>query len=292
VPGYAAMVVEASIRRQVAMTAVLVQACGLVEPSGGLEVRHSTTAVRDLVADLRARVEVVGPAPGDPSARAISRESADRRPFADERQVQEWWLAADRVLSATPSTDVLEGRDWEVRFVASLFGHRSQILAWAERIRPKWLTVRDWAPVLAALSRRAELGESLDVVSVCWDVQRASRVEGPGPGLVAVRGAVEASCWEDPDYLGRRVAANLLRRAAENAAASIRTAAANPGLTVHDVLATVEVMLDAIEWAAETLTVEPQPAAGSEPQPRAVIEPALDPQLRPPAELSPPAIGW
>ena len=124
--------------------------------------------------------------------------------------------------------------------------------------------------MLSAVQRRAELGEALDVVSVCWDVQRASRADGPGPGLAAVRQAVETSCWEDADYLGRQVAANLLRRAAINAADSIRAAAANPGLTVPDLLHTVEVMLQAIEWAAEPLTDQPLPDVQPAPRPAAV----------------------
>ena len=269
---WARLVLEASLRRQVAQAAVLVQAAHVVGPTGQAQVRAVTSTVRGLLAGLRERCEQALP----------GRLTAAQTPLAAVEQ-ERALLDADRVLADRGPDDVAEARDVEVRFIGSLFSHQGRILPWADHIRPEWLTAREWAPVLAALQRRAELGEALDVVSVSWEVQRTIPSEGPGPGYAAVNAAAEDWCWLDPDPLGRRIAHDLVRRGAENAAASIRTAAHNPAVTLPDLLHTVEVMLQAIDWAAEPLTDRPLPD----------VHPA--PPLEPPAPGPPvpsPAIGW
>ena len=226
---WARLVLEASLRRQVAQAAVLVEACRAVEATGPDQVRALTSTVRDLLAAI-----------GERSARAQGRDIPGV-PVAAARgdAVHEQLLGADRLLAGVEPIDVAEVREVEVRFIGSLLSHPDRILSWADHIRPEWLTATQWAPVLAVVQRRAELGETLDVVSVCWETARTAR-PGRWPGFEAVNAAAEDWCWLDPDPLGRQVARQLLVRGAVNGAASIRAAAHNPAVTLPDLLDTAE----------------------------------------------------
>ena len=145
------------------------------------------------------------------------------------------------------------------------------------------MTAAEWRPVLAAIHRQVELGEPTDVVSIAWEVQRASHRHGPGPSLSTLKAAAEASCHEDVNHLGRLVAHDVLARTAHGAAASIRRAAAHPGLPMSDVLDSVVLMLNAIDRAAAPLV---DTAVASPPPPPTVR------QLPRPATPSTTAIGW
>ena len=170
-PAWAQLVVEGSLRAEVAQAAVLVEACRLVEPDRS-QVREVTATVRDRMTSVETRfTNIVEGRPG--TVPQASEPAGDR-----ERQL----LGADRLLADVTPPDPAEACDLEVRFIGSLFSHQPRILPWAGHIRPEWLTGREWAPVLSALQRRAELGEPLDVVSVCWEAQRTARAGGPARG--------------------------------------------------------------------------------------------------------------
>jgi replicative DNA helicase len=281
--GYAVMVIEASLRRQVALVAVLVEACGALDVQAGVRVAGVTSPVKGLIAGLADRydhaVDVLG------GARVGRRATAGTVAPSDPETVRDWCLAADRLLRHQPRRDMSAVRDIEVRFIGSLFAQPDRIGAWADWIRPQWLLARRWAPVLDALQRRAEAGQSLDVVSVAWEVTRASRALGAGPGSEAIHAAAEAACLQDADHLGRQVAGFLLERAAASAAASIRSAANHPGLALPDVVHTANLMIDVVELAAAPFS-SPAPAPAT-----AVPPPQQPPAPEPPAAAAP-AIGW
>lgn len=184
-PGTLALaVVDGSLRRQVSRVALLVEGCRLVESTDGGRVGEIARVVRAVLAavGLRNGQAVHGRlAGGESSVPAVNR-------------VDEFLLQADRILAGVelPAAEMVQ--DTEVRLVGSLFAHPTRILPWAGHVRPEWLTAQEWAPVLSVLQRRAELGEALDVGSVCWEVHRTSRAAGPGPGVEAVSAAVQNSC--------------------------------------------------------------------------------------------------
>jgi len=107
--------------------------------------------------------------------------------------------------------------------------------------------------VCAAFVQLAELDRPIDVVTVAWEVQRSSARLGPGPGIRDLRKAVDAVASYDPGWLGRRVAADQLRRTADRAADSLQTAADNPGLDVRDLLTTGHMLTEALRTTATPL---------------------------------------
>jgi replicative DNA helicase len=281
--GYAVKVIEASLRRQVALSAVLVEACGALDVQAGVRVAGVTGPVKGLIAGLADRYDhVLDVLAG---VRVARRATAGTSAPSDPETVRDGCLAADRLLRNQPRRDASAVREIEVRFIGSLFAQPDRIGAWADWIRPQWLLARRWAPVLDALQRRAEAGLSLDVVSVAWEVTRTSRAQGAGPGAEAIHAAVEAACWQDAGHLGRQVAGFLLERTAGSAAASIRAAANHPGLALPDVLHTANLMIDVVELAAEPFS-SPAPAPAT-----AVPPPQELPAPEPPAAAAP-AIGW
>ena len=121
----------------------------------------------------------------------------------------------------------------------------------------------------------------IDPVTVVWEIHRASRARGAGPDPADLLRQIEGAQLLDIDQLTGTVAQDIVRRTASTAAQNLRTAAANPGVTVPDVL-------DAATWAAEAVTriVSDTHAAPASPTNR--LEPATSPH---PAAVPSPSVG-
>jgi len=160
-------------------------------------------------------------------------------------------LGADRLLAAHPELDQRDVREREQRLVAALICHPAQIPAATRWLRPDALVDRPWRAAYSALVDLVNSGEPVDVVTVAWEMQRASRRLGCGPDTL-VRG-VEVAVADDPGYLGRLVASDLVRRTADSAAGALLTATANPGVDVRDLFDTGRLLTGSVRLAAAGL---------------------------------------
>jgi replicative DNA helicase len=151
----------------------------------------------------------------------------------------------------------------EAHLVAALVTHPADIATAAAWLRPEALTDPAWRPVYAALVQLAESGEPIDVVTVNWEVRRASARLGQGPGNRELREAVDSAAASDPGYLGRAVASDQLRTTAAHAADALRSCASSPGIDLVDVLHTGHLLTKAL---CEKANVLPEQLSGSAPQ--------------------------
>jgi hypothetical protein len=250
---YARMVLDASIRRDVASQGVLLRAGALQAALTG--TAHPVSATTALVhAALDAGENrwnrATGTSPGDPRpATPAALAPALRHPTPA--------LNADRLLSAHPALDPAQVADHERDLIAALVSHPAAAAELAGWLRPEHLLDRDWAAVYAAVLDLTDTAQPVDEVTVGWRIARSARRLGPGPDPRTLRTAVEQTLTADPRWLARRVAGDHVRRTAEHAASGLEAAAANPGLDVVDVLGTGHLHTDAVRGAAAGLPATP-----------------------------------
>lgn len=244
---YASMVLEASLRREVACQGVLLQEAAL---SASLSQRSSpVTRITALVDATLTQAE--GRWLTATGGRA---EPGPRAGWESRNREHDTALGADRLLRAHPPLDLAEVCLHEERLVASLISHPSQIVATATWLRPDAVSHPEWRPVYTAIVQMAELGQPIDVVTVAWEVHRTSARLGPGPGTRTLREAADLSVTDDPRSLGRVVACDHLRVTADHAADALRTAASSPGLELVDVLHTGRLLAAAVRETAGAIS--------------------------------------
>ena len=255
---YAAMVLESALRRELVEQGILLRAAALSATLQCAAAPVVTTAavVDATIAASEARWDAAtGTArarPAPPGGVGPVLRNLDRA------------VAADRFLAAHPPLDPHEARDRERRLVAALI-RRPEQLGWvASWLHPDALTDKPWRAVYAAAIELADRGEPVDVVTVAWQVQHASRRLGAGPRLTSLTRAVEASIAEDPTYLGGLVAADLLRRIADAAARALTAATRNPGVDVRDLFETGRLLTGSLRGAAAGLSGHGADAAAAE----------------------------
>ncbi len=292
---YARIVLEASLRREVTGQGVLLRAAALASVVE-VDARPAQNVIRMVDAALDAlgrRWERAGTAPSirllavdeDPRADRVL-ETAPAIGTAAARTL-DLRLQADRFLSVHPAYDPTAAHDREIRFLAALIYRPSRIPAWAAILAPESISARPWRPVYGALVRMAETGQRVDAVTLAWEVQRASRAYGAGPGTSPLLEAVETS-YEDPDHLGRLVAGDRLQRVADAGARALRIASDNPGVTVPDLIGTGRLVASAVRSAAESVAGPME----CEPQGRAPMEiNAAAPAASAPASVTGPVAG-
>lgn len=251
---YAAMVLEASLRRQVACHGVLLEAAAL---SASLEMQRGPVArtaglVDATLRDAEQRWFIAAGGRADAEAAA---------PTVPPTRFFNTALGADRLLRAHPPLDSADVSENEARLVAALVTHPADISTTAAWLRPEALTDPAWRPVYAALVQLAESGQPIDVVTVNWEVRRASARLGPGPGTRELREAVDLAAASDPRYLGRAVASDQLRTTAAHAADALRSCAGNPGIDLVDVLQTGHLVTAALCEKASVLPERPSDSA-------------------------------
>ena len=262
---YAAMVLEASIRRQVAALAVHLQAASISDPdarpalgpAGQLPLRDVTSLVEPMLAELGAQWADAICATADslpPVGMAVLATvdvDGDERRAARRRELA---VVADRALAAEPDRPASVIRRDQDQLVAALVSHPDRIDATAEWLRPDHLA-RPTRAVFEALFALRQAAAPIDPVTVIWEIHRASRARGAGPDPRLLAERIEAGALLDIDQLTATVAHDILRRTATSAADGLRAAAANPGLTVGDVL-------DVAGWAADAFTSTARDIAG------------------------------
>jgi hypothetical protein len=247
---YAVMVLEASLRREVAAQGVLLRAGAL---QAGLDgTARPRIAISALVEDVLDRAaDRWATATGQPAPdRARRAPVALRSSTAGVGGV----LGADRLLAVHPSPTKAQVADHEATLIAALITHPAQAGAISAWLRPAALTNRTWRPVYEAVLRLHTYGQRpLDAVTVFWETQRAARTAGFGPDPRAGMALVERCVSVQPGYAARQVAADHLRLAADRAAESLCKAADNPGLDLTDVFGTGHILTEALRTGARPL---------------------------------------
>jgi replicative DNA helicase len=156
-------------------------------------------------------------------------------------------LGADRYLSAHSGDNEQEAALREQQFAAALVVRPAAAARAAQVLQPEWLVDPDWAAVFAAVLDLRARHEPVDPVTVAWELNRASRLRGPGPQPQVLLAAVESALTVDPLRAAALVSADLTQRTAAAATQSLQVAADNPGVTVPDLVHTARV------WMAATL---------------------------------------
>ena len=271
---YAAMVLEASIRRQVASLAVHLPAAAVPDPAlldpdsrrstdhlvlASRSLRDVTAVVEPVLADLGAQWAAAVTATSQQMTRDLAQGPVDAVPRgafggvvdvdADARRTdrrRELAVVADRAVRTAPARSPADARADAARLVAALVTRPDRLDTVAGWLRPEEVARPARAAYEALLALHQER-VPIDPITVCWETQRASRARGTGPEAGELVRQVDAAELVDVDALIRTVAHDTLRRTAASAADGMRAAAANPGLTVGDVL-------DAAAWAAQALT--------------------------------------
>ena len=253
---YAAMVLESSLRREIAGQGVLLRAAAL-STALAQESRPLTAVAAMVEATLAAGEQRWQLASGEAAS------AASRHPeLAPVLRNTDRALGADRLLSAHPELDQRDVREHEQRLVAALITHPAQVPATTRWLHPEALVDRPWRAAYSALVDLVERDEPVDLVTVAWEIQRASRRRGPGPDWQTLARAVDAAATDDPGYVGRTVAGDLVRRTADAAARSLHAAAANPGVDVRDLFESGRLLTQTVCLAAAGL---PERASDSVP---------------------------
>jgi replicative DNA helicase len=244
---YAAMVLESSLRREIAGQGGLLRAAAL-SAALAQESRPLTAVTAMVEATLAAAEQRWQLASGEAASAVLTHAG-----LAPVLRNTDRALGADRLLSAHPALDQREVREHEQRLVAVLITHPAQVPATTRWLHPEALVDRPWRAVYSALVDLVERGEPADLVTVAWEVQRASRRRGPGPDWSTLARAVDAAATDDLGYVGRTVAGDLVRRTADSAARSLQAAAANPGVDVRDLVETGRLLTQTVCLAAAGL---------------------------------------
>ena len=277
---YAAVVLEGSLRRQVAAAGVLLKgaalATALARDPG--PVQDACDRVEDLVASAEQR---------HAAATGTTRTLAPVPRASAKVAMAPLWtsaLAVDRALAQHPRPSTEEVARREAALVAALISRPASVPGVTEWLRPEALTSQTWRPVYRAVLQLHGTGQAVDEVTVAWEVHRCSAIHGPGPSTQELRDAVADAGPVSVAYAARMVAADQLRLTADRAAVALRVDAANPGLDLGDLLGTAGILTAALRSAAAPVAiaarrpverhVEPSPMARSltlVPEPAAVM---------------------
>ena len=241
---YTAMVIEASIRREIAGLGVLLQAGALTavldsSPRSLLTV----TAVIDTTLDAaegRARGDI------DRLGTEPRRLGAAQGPGLSRKNWLDQGLAADRLLGAHPMPQPAQVAAHEADLIAALVGRPSALNVVRGWLRPDAISDSASQRVYRALTHLADHGRPVDLVSVAWETGRVS----DGPSIPALLAKVEAAQPRSPGYLARVVAADHLRLQASDAARTITAAAEDPSRELWDVIGIARTQTTALRDAA------------------------------------------
>jgi replicative DNA helicase len=241
---YAAMVLECSLRREVAGQGVLLRASALSTAltQGRRPVVVGTALVDDALAAGEGRWQLA-------SGESLM-VSATHPELAPALRNLDRFLAADKFLTAHPDLDLQQVRDHERRLVAAMVSHPAEVEGVSRWLSPDALVDRPWRAVYAALLEFVDRGKPVDAVTVAWQVQHSSRQLGPGPDPGDLIRAVDAAAVDDPRYYSRPVAADIVRRTADSAARTLQAAADNPGIDVPDLFETARLVTASVRSAA------------------------------------------
>ena len=261
---YAAMVLEASLRRQVRDLGLLLRA-GAVVAAADTAAPHAALSgpfaeIDAQLHDARDRWDAATagtfdtPPPPDPTAL-----------IATDAHRVEVAMAASRLLDAAPPPHPEQIARSELDVLAAVLAYPAQLGAVRMRITPSLFTDETHLATYAAICDLADLGEPIDAVTVCWQAQREQALRGKGIDADVVLRLSMNPPAGDPVHAASTMAALATRGVADRSAEQLATAAGHPGIDVNDLLDTAGTHLAAVQRAIAG-PIQPRPGSWSRPR--------------------------
>lgn len=227
---YARMVLAASIRRDQPGYGVLLRGGALQAAlTGTAHPMCAAAAFTDRgINATEDRWEQAHLTPGAPHRPRLSQPV--------EVGVRDVLRGADRYLNAHGDPNPETVRDHEQDLIATLITHPHAVGAVTAWLDPDMVTDRVWRASYHAIADLAAAGEPIDEVTVAWRTHQLTRINGPGPDPRDLHTVVDAVLAHDPAWTSRLVASDQLRALADRASACLVANAANPGLSIPDLL--------------------------------------------------------
>jgi replicative DNA helicase len=261
---YAAMVLEASLRRQVRDLGLLLQAGAVVagaDTTGHGDAHAGPFAeIEAQLRDARERWNAASTgtvdAPITPDVKQLDIAAAHRTNVA---------LRAARLVDAATRPRAGQALRAELNVLAAVLANPSHLAAVRMRITGSLFTDQTHLATYAAICDLADLGEPIDAISVCWQAQREQTLRGKGLDANAVVQLTIDPPAGDPGYHAGVMADLATRTVADRCAQQLALAAEHPGITVADLLDTAGHHVAAVGRA---IAGPPQPRPGSWSRPR------------------------
>jgi replicative DNA helicase len=252
-PGrYAGIVLDVALRREVAGLGVLLRGGALATVLDG-----TPRPLLGVTAAVDARIDAVerrwqdAHAPSAADSAPFERLTGHRLAGNDAR------IGADRMLAAHPLPPATRTAEREADLIASVIARPATLAEVGSWLRPEAITNDAWRPIFAATLALARRGDAIDPVTVLWEVGRAT-VGGRTPvDPAAVLARIEVVLPRHPGALARDVAADHLRRRAEDAAATLYAATTDLSRSLPDVLGVARTHTADVRAASRPLAASP-----------------------------------
>ena len=235
---YAAMVLEASLRRQVRDLGLLLQAGAVLAAAehSGRDVAHAGP-FREIEAQLRDAHQRWNAAAAGGAVDTPITPDVKQLDIAAAHRTNVALRAARLVDAATPprAGQVLRA---ELNVLAAVLAVPSKLAAVRMRITGSLFTEATHLATYAAICDLAELGEPIDAITVCWQAQREQTLRGKGLDADALLQLTIDPPAGDPGYHAGVMADLATRTIADRCAQQLAVAAQHPGITVADLLDT------------------------------------------------------
>ena len=234
---YAAMVLEASLRRQVRDLGSLLQAGAVVagaDTTGHGDAHAGPFAeieaqLRDAHQRWNAAAAGGAVAPITPDVKQLDVAAAHRTNVA---------LRAARLVDATTPLRAGQVLRAELNVLAAVLAVPSKLAAVRMRITGSLFTEATHLATYAAICDLADLGEPIDAITVCWQAQREQILRGKGLDADALLQLTIDPPAGDPGYHAGVMADLATRTIADRCAQQLAVAAQHPGITTADLLDT------------------------------------------------------
>jgi replicative DNA helicase len=221
---YARMVLESSVRRQLDLVGLRVQAAA-VDPDGDVAAAVDET-LREIEAHgrrWRAATSRIRTVPEDPA-----------HPAAAARL-----LSADRTIRDLAPPDEIDVSGAEHEVIHGVLRTPGVLRELVPRLEPEDFADPPRGNTYRAARALHELGHRVDVVTIAWEQQRQASQHGPGLPVAQLRQmAAGIAAPGRAEQAAQIVGRAALYRLAESARESVRQAVRNPGINPVDLLDT------------------------------------------------------
>lgn len=247
--GYARMVLDGGLRREIAGTGVLLRAAAVQTACDRMPTPVTATCnIVDAAMDCAAaRWSKATGQPHDEVVVPLALRAALRN--TDAR------LGADRYLSTHPTRDPATERRHLITLIGALIAHPDHISAVADWLPSTRIPDLGWRAVYGTLVELAELGQHLDLVRVAWALRGHAHHQPALPGLHELHTAVETGWRAQLAPAIQAVAGDQVRQLADAGAAQLVAGAANPGVVIADLVDTGHLVTAALRRTATAIPI-------------------------------------
>ncbi|HEY3547797.1 MAG TPA: DnaB-like helicase N-terminal domain-containing protein [Propionicimonas sp.] len=245
---YAPMVLEASLRREIAGQGVVLRA-------GALQ-----STLSDSAGPVASACLMVSAALDSVASRWADAHHRDRplavtpTPLHPAGHTREFRTGADKFLGDRPARDPQADQEQVVALIGTLIAHPAVILEVAHWLTPGQVGDPGWRAVFTAAINLAAQGEDVDAVTVAWATQAIAQYGVQVPGVREIREVVDAGWLDHPGRLARVVAGQQICTMAERGASHLIDSSEDPALDISDLLERAGLVLNGLRRAATGLS--------------------------------------